>query len=176
MNKVELIKAEWCDLPYLLTFYNRIIDCTENMNIYARWKRGMHPTEQAIKAYMEGQAMYLYMDEDNAAGAMAVTMEQGDGYHDIAWEVMADDHEVAVIHILGVNPDYQGKGIGKQMIEKAIQLAKDSNKKAIRLDALASNIPAQHLYEGRGFQYKGKRNLFAENTGWTDFFFYEMRL
>ena len=50
----------------------------------------------------------------------------------------------------------------------------EKGKKAIRLDALASNIPAQHMYEKLGFAYRGKRNLYAENTGWTDFLYYEL--
>ena len=49
-------------------------------------------------------------------------------------------------------------------------------KYAIRLDTLASNIPAQHMYEKLGFEYRGKQNLYAENTGWTDFLYYELPL
>lgn len=173
---MKLMKAELCDLPDILAFYYRIIDCTEKIERYARWKKGMHPTEHAIKSYIEDQAMYLYVDGEILVGAMAVTMEQGKDYHEISWEVIAEDSEVAVIHILGVNPDHQRKGIGKQMIEEAIQLAEGFHKKAIRLDALSSNTPAQRMYEEKGFQYRGKRNLFAENTGWADFFFYELSI
>lgn len=176
MDIMKLMKAKLCDLPYIIAFYNEIIDCTENMSVYARWKKGVHPAKEAVQSYIESQAMYLYMEKENIAGAMAVTMEQGKDYHGISWGLPADDHEVAVIHILGVNPAHQGKGIGKQMIDQAVRLAEDSNKKAIRLDALASNVPAHHIYEEKGFQYRGKRNMFAENTGWTDFFFYEMIL
>ena len=51
------------------------------------------------------------------------------------------------------------------MMREIISLAKKSERKAIRLDALATNIPAQRLYEKLGFVYRGKQNLFAENTG-----------
>lgn len=59
------------------------------------------------------------------------------------------------------------------MIEETIKLAKTQGKKAVRLDALASNIPAQHMYQKNGFMYRGIRNQYAKNTGWTDFYFYE---
>ena len=59
------------------------------------------------------------------------------------------------------------------MIEWALELARKQGKKAVRLDALASNVPAQHLYLNKGFVYCGMRNQYAENTGWTDFYFYE---
>ena len=45
----------------------------------------------------------------------------------------------------------------------------------IRLDALASNTPAHRIYERLGFEYRGKQHLYAENTGWTDFFFFEYK-
>lgn len=38
------------------------------------------------------------------------------------------------------------------------------------------NTPARRLYEKIGFEYRGKQNLFAENTGWTDFLYYELPL
>ncbi len=79
----------------------------------------------------------------------------------------------AVIHILAVSPDSQGKGIGSEMIREAVNLAKINGMKAIRLDALASNTPAHGIYKRLGFEYRGKQHLYAENTGWTDFFFFE---
>ncbi|MGN0482340.1 MAG: GNAT family N-acetyltransferase [Lachnospiraceae bacterium] len=70
-----------------------------------------------------------------------------------------------------VLPEYQGKGISKRMMAESISLAMGKGKKAIRLDALASNIRAQQMYKKLGFAYRGKQNLYAENTGWTDFLY-----
>ena len=69
---------------------------------------------------------------------------------------------------------YQGKGVSNKMMEEIISLVRKNGKKAIRLDALAANIPARRMYERLGFAYRGKQNLFAENTGWTDFLYYEL--
>ena len=41
---------------------------------------------------------------------------------------------------------------------------------------LASNTPAHKIYERLGFKYRGKQHLYAEDTGWTDFFFFEYQL
>ena len=30
-------------------------------------------------------------------------------------------------------------------------------------------------YHRLGFEYRGKQHLYAENTGWTDFYFFEFR-
>lgn len=106
---------------------------------------------------------------------MAVTMYQEEDYHAIEWSKQVADNKVAVIHILAVSPDCQGKGIGSEMVREAINLAKEKGMQAIRLDALASNIPAHRMYERLGFEYRGKQHLYAENTGWTDFYFFELK-
>ena len=61
------------------------------------------------------------------------------------------------------------------MIRESIELAKQNGKKSVRLNALASHTPAHKIYEALGFQYRGKQHLYAENTGWTDFFFFELK-
>lgn len=38
------------------------------------------------------------------------------------------------------------------------------------------SLDNDQLYESLGFLLKGKRKLYAENTGWTDFRFYELVL
>ena len=117
--------------------------------------------------------MYIYREQAVIVGAMAVTMYQGEDYHAIDWSQQVADDKVAVIHILAVSPGYQGKGIGSEMIREAIRMAKSKGMQAIRLDALASNTPAHKLYKRLGFEYRGKQHLYAENTGWTDFYFFE---
>ena len=57
--------------------------------------------------------------------------------------------------------------------EMAIRLAQSKGMQAIRLDVLASNTPAHKIYERLGFEYRGKQHLYAENTGWTDFYFFD---
>ena len=159
-----------------LQFYKHVITDTPDMDRYGRWKIGLYPMEQDIENYIGTGAMYVLSDDDVIIGAMAVTMNQGDDYHSIHWALPLADDEVSVIHVLSVNPDYQGKGVGKRLIEEAVLIARDNGKKALRLDALAGNTPAHRLYEKNGFAYRGKQNLYAENTGWTDFFFFELEL
>ena len=84
--------------------------------------------------------------------------------------------EVSVVHNLAFTPDYQGYGLGDVMVSLAIDLAMRNHCKSIRLDSLASNTPAHHLYKKHGFEFRGKLNLMAQNTGSTDFFFFEKDL
>ena len=156
--------------------YIDVIEHTRHMNIHARWIYGQHPTDAMIQSYIDRQEMYLFIDGQNVAGMTAITMYQGEDYHEVIWSQNLKDDEVASLHIFTVTPEYQGKGVSKRMMAEIISLAMEKRKKAIRLDTLVSNIPAQHMYEELGFAYRGKQNLYAENTGWTDFLYYELPL
>ena len=174
------------DFDAIIAFYDDVTERTPEMATYARWSKGKHPTIEGIRAYINEGSMYLYRNNGKIIGAMAVTMYQGEDYHTIEWSQQVPDEKVAVIHILAVSPGYQGKGIGSEMIREAIRMAKSKSMQAIRLaqnngmqtirlDALASNTPAHKIYERLGFEYRGKQHLYAENTGWTDFYFFEYK-
>ncbi len=169
----KLVPATAEDFSAVEAFYAHVVNDTTHMPTYGRWKQGLYPTEEDYNKYIQGNSFYLYKEGETIVGAMAVTMFQGEDYHAIAWSQELPDDEVAVLHILAVNPDYQGRGIGAQLVREAITLAKANGMKAIRLDALATNLPAHKLYERLGFVYRGKQHLYAANTGWTDFFYFE---
>ena len=73
--------------------------------------------------------------------------------------------ELFVPHALAVSPSRQGKGIGK--------LAKAEKKKAVRLDILGTNTAAERLYKGCGFHFVQAKDMFYEDTGWTEYKMYE---
>ena len=171
--RIELATIE--DFDSVITFYDDVTEHTPEIAIYARWQKGKHPTIEGVKAYINEGSLYLHRENNTIVGVMAVTMYQSEEYHSIEWSRKVADDEVAVIHILAVSPDKQGAGIGSEMIREAIRLAHNKNMKAIRLDALASNTPAHRIYERLGFEYRGKQHLYAENTGWTDFYFFEYK-
>ena len=172
---MKLKQATLADFESVLAFYGDVMDRTPEIARYARWQKGKHPTPESIKTFIEEGSLYLRREKGVIIGAMAFPMHQGEEYHAIAWSRNVADDEVAVIHLLAVSPDYQSSGIGTEMVLEAIQLAQNQGMKAIRLDALASNTPAHRLYERLGFVNRGVQHLYAENTGWTDFFFFEYK-
>ena len=171
-----LIKAGTADFEKIKNAYIDIAENTPDIDKYARYEYGKHPNDEEITDYIADGSMYMLIDGDAIAGVVAITMFQGEDYHPVQWQIDASDNEVMVLHLLGIVPPYQGKGAGKEMIRKALDLAKEKSLKSCRLDTLASNIPAQRFYEKMGFLYCGKQHWYAENTGWTDFYLYEFVL
>ncbi len=169
---MKLLQATLNDLDSALSFYDYVTEHTPGIASYAQWSKGKHPTAGGIEAYVREGSMYLYT-KDGLAGAVALTMYQEEYYHSVGWSVQAQDDEVAVIHILAVHPDRQGAGIGAEMVREAVRIAREKGMKAVRLDATASNTPVHRLYERLGFVCRGRQHLYAENTGWMDFCFFE---
>ena len=97
-------------------------------------------------------------------------------YRTVQWPTKAEDAEITVIHALGVHPAHTGKGIARQMVQFAVDFAREHQHKVIRLDVLKGNLRAEKLYTGMGFQYLHTLPMFYEDTGWTEFQLYEYRL
>ena len=161
------------DFEKVRSAYIDVSEHTPDIDIFARWVYGKHPYDELLKAYIHNREMYIYTDGENIAGMVAVTMYQGQDYESVEWAGKLRNDEVAVLHLLAVCPEYQGRSLGKAIIRETEALVRSSGKKALRLDVLSSNLPAQRMYESEGFEYMGKQHLYAENTGWTDFLFYE---
>ena len=106
-------------------------------------------------------------------GAVAVTNGQSEEYRKIHWTVKIEDQEAAVVHLLMIVPEYQGQGAATAALDEIIKLAVTKKKKAVRLDAIGTNVPAQKLYEKYGFVNCGTAQEYYESTGETKFIFYE---
>ena len=104
---------------------------------------------------------------------MVLNHEYNESYKNYQWHTNVDDSELLIIHALGVHSDFNGKGYAKAMVQKAIDIAKETGMKAIRLDVLRGNIPAEKLYQRFGFQYMATLQMYYEDTGWTEFKLYE---
>jgi GNAT superfamily N-acetyltransferase len=61
-----------------------------------------------------------------------------------------EDAEAAYIGLLGVHPDYLGKGHGKALILKSLQIAAENNLRRVDLDTWAGNLRAVPLYKKCG--------------------------
>ena len=141
---MKLVHAN--DFEAVKNIYIDVIENTPLIERYARWVYGKHPTDEQIKAYIERDEMYFLMDEDDAAGVVAISMNQGAEYEKIVWRDKLPNDRVATVHLLAVSPSYQGRSLGIKLLEEAMKIAVRNGKKALRLDALKTNLPAQRIY------------------------------
>lgn len=164
------------DFGRIKDFYIHVIENTETMKDCCRWIYGLHPYDELIKAYIDSGDMYYGERDGKIIAVIALTKKQGDDYHDIPWQKEFADDEVAVGHIMCCDPALKRQGLAKDLLKSVCELCRSLGKKAYRFDTLASNTPAQALYDSLGYKRIAQRRWYARNTGWTDFILYEMLL
>jgi ribosomal-protein-alanine N-acetyltransferase len=66
------------------------------------------------------------------------------------------------VHTIGVDPAFQGHGIGKEMLRLLLDIASDG---VIFLEVRTDNVPAIKLYESFGFVNVGLRKRYYRASG-----------
>ncbi len=166
-------KAAPADTPAVIAFYDSVIDAMHGAEYKPGWQKDVYPTRADLTDYVNVGTVYMGVLDGAIAACMVVNSAHNPGYENIAWQVAATPEQLRIIHLLAVHPNHAGKGYGKQMVNHALTLARRAGCRAVRLDVLKGNAPANRLYESTGFSYKGTVQLYYEDTGWTDFLMYE---
>lgn len=73
-----------------------------------------------------------------------------------AWAILEEAH----ITLLGIDPDFQGRGLGQWMLSQLLMTARDRQLTHATLEVRASNQTAQALYGKFGFQTAGRRRRY----------------
>jgi len=167
-NEYESVRRFYHSLIFLMK--------SSNAKYMPGWEIDIYPDPDYLKNSICKKELYIGEDNWQIVSCMIVNHDSNEGYQRFAWSTVAKPNEITVIHALGVHPDFVGNGYAGEMVRKAISLAKDSNQKAIRLDVLKGNLPAEKLYEKHGFSKCGTIQMFYEDTGWTDYELYELVL
>ena len=174
---MELFQAGEQDFLRLQEFYKNLIAKTPDMRQFCPWEYGVYPTDALLREHIHNGDLY-YMERNGAIlSALVLLPYQEENYAwENPWGAALEDDQVATVHMMGVNPGLQGQGIAHRSVEAAIQKAREMGKKAVRLDALSCNLPAQKLYRSMGFAEVGTARWQSANLGWTDFVLYELFL
>jgi ribosomal-protein-alanine N-acetyltransferase len=68
------------------------------------------------------------------------------------------------VHTIGVDPDYQGHGIGRLLLDALLALA-DADDAAVFLEVRTDNVVAITMYETAGFVTIGLRKRYYQGSG-----------
>jgi len=114
-------------------------------------KNSRYPTRQTAEAGVQEDCLYVAEWKGKIIGSIILRHKPETAYLPVKWTMDLDYEKVRVIYTFAVHPDYSGQGIGRQLLEFAIGIGRQTKMKALRLDA--DNLPAIRLYEKCGFQY-----------------------
>ena len=84
----------------------------------------------------------------------------------LAFMIVEDQSDLFSILRVGVIPEHQRQGIGREMLDFLIQLARNEQVPKILLEVHELNLAAQHLYFASGFrQIHRKKNYYRDPPG-----------
>lgn len=67
------------------------------------------------------------------------------------------------LEMIAVNPNYQGNGIGKNLINNVLKIAKQNQKNVVSLNVDIDNVKAKTIYESQGFVIEKKIKIDKHN-------------
>jgi predicted amidohydrolase/GNAT superfamily N-acetyltransferase len=106
-----------------------------------QWKEGWDIND--IKKKCKLGLFYVFYDKGNIIGCYSIEKNAN-----IEW-IENKEKEYSYLSLLCLHPDYQGKGLGKVLLQSAFE----NSNKIIFLDCWAGNNKLKKFYESNGFKY-----------------------
>lgn len=161
------------DIDELEQLYDALNDYLEIHTNYPGWKKGIYPVRQDAAEGIKGKYLYTAKYQGKIVGSIILNHHPEPAYQEVKWQVEAGYSEIIVIHTFLVHPEYLKCGIGKGLMDFALEMVAGQGMKAIRLDVYENNLPAIQLYEKCGCRYIGKVDLGLREYGLDWFKLYE---
>lgn len=175
MNKL-FQKAKIDEFNLIKNFYWNLIDEMKDQNEQIGWKKGIYPTDDFLKSSLQKGELFTLKTDNQLVACVILNNSANEGYKGVPWSLECQETEVLIPHALAVAPRQQGQGIGKIVVEEILKYARTQEKKAVRLDILGTNITVEKLYTKCGFEFVQAKQMFYEDTGWTEYKLYELNL
>ncbi|NOQ71038.1 MAG: GNAT family N-acetyltransferase [Crocinitomix sp.] len=149
---MKIQKAIATDTELIFTLLKSVAAHMREQGIM-QWNEN-YPTLEHVIGDIVAENVYLGMEDGIIMGVISIDANQSPEYDEMPWKYT--DGKVLVVHRLAVSPSAQKKGIGKQLMDFALNTAIEEGYTAIRLDAYSKNQGTLHFYENRGYQKRGE--------------------
>jgi ribosomal protein S18 acetylase RimI-like enzyme len=157
------------DIPYIMQLIRKVVPLMRAAGNF-QWGDDYPNPEVFANDITIGQ-LWIAELENKIVGISAITTDQDPEYADAGWDIT---EKAIVTHRLAVDPDYQGKGIARALMNQAEQVAKNSGTSILRVDTNSKNMATQALFPKLGYQFSGEIGL-AKRPG-LRFFCYQKLL
>lgn len=128
--------------------------CAEDMrsNGIFQWNEN-YPSSKVIKRDVAANNMYVYLKEDKIVGCVMFSDAMDSFYRDISW--LTPHKKQLYVHRLAVHPQYQKKGIARELMDFGEKMAVEKGCLSVRLDTFSKNLRNNRFYKARNYQQVG---------------------
>ena len=163
-------KAKLLELPEI---HNLTKACGQYLAAQGIFQWNEHyPSESVLKADVERGELFVYKEQENLIGIMALTTIMDPEYASVSW--LSPSENNLYVHRLAIAPEHQGKGHARKLMAFAETYARESRFSSIRLDTFSQNKKNQNFYEKRG--YSKLEEIFLPLQSEHPFYCYELLL
>ncbi|MCJ8289965.1 MAG: GNAT family N-acetyltransferase [Crocinitomicaceae bacterium] len=148
--------------------------CGEHMrkNGIDQWDED-YPDRTDIENDIKTETLFAYRDDETIIGIVVLNESQEIEYDAINWLTDSKSRNL-VVHRLAVDPDRQGKGIARMLMDHTEDYARQHQYDSIRLDTFSQNPRNQRFYTNRGYTDLG--SVFLKYKKEHPYFCYELLL
>lgn len=129
------------------------------------WHMGVYPARSDLEGRLAAGELYVGEQDGALVAGMVVTEGEDPIYAKVPWQVPAAPDEVAVLHLLVVDPAVRGRGVGSQMVAAAARVAAQAGKRVLHLDTLEQNTGAIAMYKRCGLSMACVMPVHYEDIG-----------
>ena len=148
---MSINKANKKDIENIMKMYASCVKGMINIGI-DQWDH-TYPNKEIILQDIIKRNYFIYKIDDNIIGGVTIDTNQSPEYLQINWK--DKKNEFLCVRRLAINHDFWMKGIGKEMMKFAEELAMSKNLSSIRLDTYSGNPGAMKFYKNLGYQNLG---------------------
>lgn len=149
-QEITVRKAALADLHAIASLFEKVILNMQRQGI-DQWDE-IYPTYEIHKNDIKEGSLYLCLFEGTIAAAFTLNYDCDKAYEDGHWQSQGP---FCVVHRLCVNPGFQNRGLGTQVMQAAEAAAREMGFEAIRLDTFSKNPSALRLYRKLGYTEAG---------------------
>lgn len=112
-----------------------------------------YPTREHVSTNIAQNELYVLLEGGECVAVVALEPRQEPGLSAVSWETA---EPALAVHRLCVDPDAQGRGLGRELMDFAERYAACNGFASIRLTAYSEHPEALALYRGRGYREAGQ--------------------
>ena len=160
-TNLKIRKTQKSDVPSLMAVFDEARKTIKALGI-DQWQNG-YPSADVIFDDIEKSQSYCVEIDGEICATFAIIRFGEPTYDSIyggKW-LTCDEKGYLAIHRVAISVKYRGRGISTAIIDFAIDLARELDKKSLRIDTHQGNIVMRKMLEKHDFSYCGL--IYLEN-------------